>query len=74
MIKLTVEIKQDTLEYSYTVSENTHTSTRHLCAESFVLFSNLLQLCSRHYDYEDRKWEREIVAKAWLEKQAKETK
>lgn len=71
-MKLTVEIKDGRLIYEYQIGDSKQNSSRPLCAQSFVSFVKLLEVLSQHYEYEDRKWERELVGKAWLEKQEKE--
>ena len=68
-MKLTVEIKDGRFIYSYQIGENTHNSSTHICADGLIKFSALLQLCSSHFQYEDKVWERELVGRAWLEKQ-----
>jgi len=70
-MKLTVEIKDGQFLYEYKVGENTHKSSRPICADSLILFSDLLKVCSSHKTYEDKIWERELCGKVWLEKQAK---
>lgn len=67
-MKLTVEIKDGSFIYEYQVGESRHHSIRKLCADSLVRFVNLLSTCSQHFEYQDRQWEREIVAAAAAEK------
>lgn len=69
MIKLEVEIKDDKFAFTYTVGENRSTGETNLSAESLASFTDLLRICSTAWQHQDKKWEREAVAKAWLEKQ-----
>jgi hypothetical protein len=70
-MKLTVEIKDSKLNYEYQIGENTHKASKHISAESLILFSDLLKVCNQHYNYRDREWERDMLGKAWVEKQSK---
>lgn len=67
-MKLTVEIKDNMMHYSYEIGSSKHNSSKHLSADSLVRFVNLLGELSKHYEYEDKVWERESIARAWLEK------
>lgn len=71
MIRLEVEIKDEKFCYSYEIGENRHSGSSHLCADTLVLFTDLLRACSKHYQFTDKEWEREMIAKAYLEKKAK---
>jgi len=66
-MKLSVEITQEKFEYSYEVGGSKQTSSRHLCADSYVAFTRLLEVCSRHYDYQSKKSQEELVAMCWME-------
>lgn len=67
-MKLSVEIVDKKFLYSYQVGESKQTGEMHLSADLLVLFSGLLQQCSGAFKHADKEWEREAIAKAWLEK------
>jgi hypothetical protein len=67
MIKLTVEITDDKFNYSYQIGEDTFNSSRHLCAESFVRFCDLLKICSANFEFQDRQNDKKILAQAMME-------
>lgn len=68
-MKLSVEIKDNKFTYTYEVGESKRTGSRHLCSDSLVRFVTLLQTCQNAWQHEDKEWEREVIAKAYLEKQ-----
>ena len=67
-MKLSIEIKDEKFIYNYTIGENTHSSERHLCAESLVAFVDALRICSQHFRFADKEWERKALEAAWIEK------
>jgi len=66
-MKLSVEISQEEFEYSFEVGGSKQTSSRRLCADSYVAFTKLLEVCSRHWDYKSKKSQEEMVAMCWME-------
>jgi len=71
VMKLMVEIVDNKFKYSYEVGESKHSGSNHICADTLVLFTDLLRACSQSYKYADKQWERDAIAKAWAEKQNK---
>lgn len=69
MIKLEVKIEDEKFIYSYAVGDSTHNGSMTISCESLSRFTDLLRLCATHYSFEDKTWERDAIAKAWLEKQ-----
>ena len=69
MIELKVEIENEKFIYSYTVGDSKHVGSMTISCESLSRFTDLLRLCATHYSFEDKTWERDAIAKAWLEKQ-----
>lgn len=67
-IKLNIEIKDGKFSFTYVVGTSRHTGTMNLCADSLVRFTHLLDICSSAYKFSDKEWEREAIAKAYLEK------
>jgi hypothetical protein len=70
-MKLLVEIKDNKFTFEYEIGESKHSGSSHLCADNLCVFTALLQQCSRIYQHRDKEWEREVVGKAWVEKQTK---
>lgn len=69
MIKITVEIKDEKFFFDYEVGASRHAGEQVLCAETMATFTEILKLCTRYHLYKDKEWERELVGKAWYEKQ-----
>jgi hypothetical protein len=74
MIQLTVEIKDEQFVYKYEVGGSSQSGSMKLCADSLASFTDLLRLCTSNHRYRDKEWEREMMAKAYLEKKANEEK
>lgn len=74
MIKLEVGIIDNQFSYKYEIGEEKHSSSMDLSADSFVIFTDLLRICSSHRKYIDRELERKLISDAYLEKKAKEDK
>ncbi len=68
MIKLEVEIKDDKFLYTYHVGSSEHSSSQELCADTLATFTALLQLCSRHFEFKHKEWERKTIEKEYLKK------
>jgi hypothetical protein len=71
MIKLEVEIKDGKFLYTYEIGSSRHSSSQELCADTLASFTDLLRICSNHYKFKDKEFERELWGKAYLEKMNK---
>ncbi|MCH7535939.1 MAG: hypothetical protein IH948_09425 [Bacteroidetes bacterium] len=71
MIKLKVQITEDKFKYSYEVGGSTFNSESPLTADSLGGFTGLLDYCSNISRSDDRDSDRELTARAWIEKNPK---
>jgi len=68
MMKLSLEIKDNMLVFNYEIGQNKATSSRNLCADSLVLFSRLLEMCSNSVHHEYKQERDEWLGRMYLEK------
>lgn len=73
-MKLTVEIKDSRLLYSYEIGEERSNSSTHLCADSLVVFVDLLRHLSTATKYYSNKFHDDLKAKAWVEQHPDEAR
>ncbi len=73
-MRLEVEIKDGEWKFSYKVGEQSHTTTRHVDAETLCAFTTLLQYASKAADHDREESWTEIKSGAWIEKNVEKAK
>lgn len=68
MIKLEIEIKDERFIYSYRIGKDRQHSSSSLTGEQLSAFTELLKMCLRVTLYGDSQLDKELQAKAWIER------